>query len=182
MKFSHLSLLFLISTLTVWAKWPDSAKPFASAAMVAKSGSKVSGTVDFAQSKNKLLVRAYLSNLSPGSHGFHLHTSGDCSAPDASSAGDHYNPTGAKHGAPTTVTRHAGDLGNVTADASGNARVEVSIATPSEKIFPGWTDIVGKSVVLHEKNDDMKTDPSGNSGTRISCGTVVVVPPSGGAG
>lgn len=134
---SYLPLtLFFFSPLTVSAKWPPASKPFATAALVAKSGSKVAGTVDFAQTKNRLLVRAYLSNIPPGRHGFHLHAAGDCSGPDASSAGDHYNPTGLKHGAPNAFGHHAGDLGNVVADDSGNAHVDVSIAPPEKRPFP----------------------------------------------
>ncbi len=177
----HLTLLFVLSSMTVWAKWPENTKPFATAAMVPKSGSKVTGTVDFAKVKNKLLVRAYLTNVAPGQHGFHLHASGDCSAPDAASAGDHYNPTGDKHGGPKAHTRHAGDLGNVMVNESGNAEVEVTLTTPANKKFPGWDDIIGKSVILHEKGDDLKTDPSGNAGARIACGTIVAAPATSGA-
>src|SRR5690606_12977997 len=86
------------------------------------SGSKVSGTVTFTQVENGVRVVAEVRGLdADGTHGFHVHEFGDCSAPDATSAGGHFNPTGAPHGAPTDEKRHVGDMGNLEADGQGVA-------------------------------------------------------------
>ena len=166
------SSLFLIFVLAANADWPADTKPFAQATLLPRSGSRVSGTVDFAKSKDGLMIRVYADNLSPGPHGIHLHEKGDCSADDAATAGEHYNPTAAPHRGPKHPKRHAGDFGNLTAGKDGVAKLELTIATPKEKTFPGWDDILQKAIVIHEKADDLKTQPSGNSGKRIACGVV----------
>lgn len=133
-----------------------------------KSGSQVTGTVKFVKSGDEVHVTADLQNLTPGLHGFHIHEKGDCSAPDAASAGGHFNPTHQHHGGPDTAERHAGDLGNIEADASGKAHLHWM----GKLDLSGPTSIIGKSVVVHEKADDLKTDPAGNSGARIACGVI----------
>src|SRR5690349_458599 len=90
--------------------------PQAVAQLSPTQGNSVSGTVAFAQATGGVKVTVDLQGLAPGKHGFHIHDKGDCSAPDGSSAGDHYNPHGAQHGAPDSGERHAGDFGNVDAD------------------------------------------------------------------
>src|SRR6185503_13073661 len=84
----------------------------AAATLAPSSGSTVAGTVTFTAAKDGLQVTADISGLTPGEHGFHLHEKGDCSAADATSAGDHWNPTKQAHGAPGAAAHHAGDLGN----------------------------------------------------------------------
>jgi len=134
-------------------------------------GQKAKGTVAFTQEGDRVHVVGDLVGLEPGStHGFHIHEFGDCSAPDASTAGDHFAPKGNPHGAPTAPAHHAGDLGNIEADASGNAHIDVHVAGP--KVGGAGATILGRAVVLHEKADDLKTQPSGNSGARIACGVV----------
>ena len=80
------------------------------------------GEVQFFRDGNGIRVEAQMTDLMPGPHGFHIHEKGDCSAADASSAGGHFNPTGKPHGGPDSDARHAGDFGNIEADATGNAR------------------------------------------------------------
>lgn len=133
-----------------------------------KSGSQVTGTVTFTQVGDEVQVVADVQNLKPGKHGFHIHEKGDCSAPDAASAGGHFNPTHQHHGGPDTAERHAGDLGNIEADASGKAHLDWK----GKLQLSGADSIIGRSVVVHEKEDDLKTDPSGNSGARIACGVI----------
>ena len=132
------------------------------------SGSEVKGQVTFTKTGDDVKVVADIENLKPGKHGFHLHEKGDCSATDASSAGAHFNPTHQHHGGPTTAEHHAGDLGNITADSTGRVHLEWT----GKLQLNGPDSIVGKSVVVHEMEDDLKTDPSGNSGTRIACGVI----------
>jgi Cu-Zn family superoxide dismutase len=163
------TIFILFSTLcalTVAAHAQDITK--ATAKLEPKSGSAVTGTVTFTKSGNEIQVVADLQNLTPGQHGFHIHEKGDCGTADASSAGGHFNPTHQHHGGPATAARHAGDLGNVEADASGKAHLDWK-----GKLSLGGADsIIGKSVVVHEKEDDLKTDPAGNSGARIACGVI----------
>jgi Cu-Zn family superoxide dismutase len=132
------------------------------------SGSEVKGQVTFKKTGDDVQVVADIENLKPGKHGFHIHEKGDCSAPDASSAGAHFNPTHQHHGGPSTAEHHAGDLGNITPDSSGRVHLEWI----GKLYLNGPDSIIGKSVVVHEKEDDLKTDPSGNSGTRIACGVI----------
>ena len=85
------------------------------------AGNDAKGTVTFSQKDDTVLVVAKLSGLTPGSHGFHVHEKGDCNAPDAMSAGGHFNPLGKPHAHPSTAERHTGDMPTLVADASGNA-------------------------------------------------------------
>ena len=140
----------------------------ASAQLEAKSNSKVTGTVTFTKVGDEVQVVADIQNLTPGKHGFHIHEKGDCSAADASSAGGHFNPTMKHHGGPATLDHHEGDLGNITADASGKAHLDWK----GKLSLTGKDSVIGKSIVVHEKEDDLKTDPSGNSGARVACGAI----------
>jgi superoxide dismutase, Cu-Zn family len=133
-------------------------------------GSKVSGIVTFVPVADGVQIRAELIGLTPGKHGFHVHEFGDCSAADASSAGAHFNPTNQPHAGPDTAARHEGDMGNVEADASGNAKLDyvdhqISLSNDARSA-------IGRSVVVHAKPDDLKTQPSGDSGARIACGVI----------
>ena len=140
----------------------------AAARLGPSSNTKVTGVVHFTKVGDEVQVLADILNLTPGKHGFHIHEKGDCSAPDASSAGAHFNPTSKHHGGPMSDDHHSGDLGNVEADASGHARLEWK----GKLSLTGADSIIGKSVVVHEKEDDLKTDPSGNSGARVACGVI----------
>jgi superoxide dismutase, Cu-Zn family len=98
-----------------------------------------------------------------------VHEKGDCSAPDAASAGGHFNPTGQPHAAREAPARHLGDLGNVEADASG--KVQIKLVDPKLRL-DGPESIVGKAIIIHEKADDYTTQPTGNAGGRVACGVV----------
>jgi len=132
-------------------------------------GNTVSGTVTFTRVDKGIQVVANLSGLTPGKHGFHVHEFGDCNSPDGLSAGGHFNPTGAMHGAPMDENRHEGDMGNIEADAKGNAHLEY---VDSQMTFDGPGSIIGRSVIVHAKADDMKSQPAGNAGPRIACGVI----------
>ena len=99
-----------------------------------------------------------------------MHEKGDCSAPDAMSAGGHFNPGGKPHAHHTKSDRHAGDMPNVKADASGNAKVVYE--TDLLSTGSGPNSVVGKAVVVHRDPDDYTSQPAGNSGPRIACGVV----------
>jgi Cu-Zn family superoxide dismutase len=133
------------------------------------SGSTVRGVVSFTREKDKIRVEASVSGLTPGAHGFHIHEKGDCSAPDASSAGGHFNPSGMPHAGPTEASRHVGDFGNIEADASGNAHYSRLFA---DVMLEGASSVIGKAVIVHAKADDLKTQPSGDAGGRVACGVI----------
>jgi Cu-Zn family superoxide dismutase len=148
-----------------------SKKQSATAILAPTKGNSVSGTVNFTQKGDVVLVEAKINGLKPnGSNGIHIHEKGNCSAADASSAGAHFNPSSSQHGGPTAAPRHGGDLGNLKADANGSAQMseEVSgIALGTES-----NSIVGRAVIVHAGVDDLKTQPSGNSGARVACGLI----------
>ncbi len=145
-------------------------KVLATAVLSASSGSVVGGTVKFIRARQGVWVVANFGGLSPGLHGFHIHENGDCSAPDAKSAGGHFNPMAGHHAGPDDPNRHLGDLGNLQADASGNASYSRIFA---DLTIDGEYSIIGKSIVVHAKADDLKTQPAGDSGDRIACGVIV---------
>jgi Cu-Zn family superoxide dismutase len=134
--------------------------------------SGVSGTVTFTKTEGGVRVQALVKGLKPGDHGFHIHEFGDCSAPDGTSAGGHFNPTGAPHAGPHDAQRHAGDMGNITAGADGGASVDYVDSMGS---FEGPDSILGRGVIVHEKGDDLKTQPTGNAGGRVACGIIGAV-------
>lgn len=135
-------------------------------------GSKVMGEVKFTQHQGYVTVKAHVTGLTPGKHGFHIHESGDCSAPDASSAKGHFNPAKHEHGSPNSANRHAGDLGNLVANSKGVADYE-----RKDKVIQlsGADSIIGRGIIVHEKVDDYKTQPTGNAGARVACGEIKVV-------
>jgi len=130
----------------------------------------VKGTVEFKQTDDGVEVTANLEGLKKGDHGFHIHEKGDCTAPDAASAGGHFNPSNHKHGAPDAAEHHEGDLGNLTAGADGKATKTFTIKGIT--LDEGDTSIIGKGFIVHEKADDMKTQPTGNAGARAACGVI----------
>jgi len=135
------------------------------------SGNNVSGTITFTQTEKGVLVVADLQGLSKGKHGFHIHEFGDCSSADGAAAGGHFNPTGKTHGAPMDMSRHMGDMGNLEADESGKAHLEY---TDKMIKLDGMHSILGRSIIIHKGEDDLKTQPTGNSGARVACGVIGV--------
>ena len=141
------------------------------AVLSSASGSQVTGTVTFTKSGNAVQVVAEVTGLTPGRHGFHVHEFGDFSAADAATAGSHFNPTKDPHAGHDADKRHMGDLGTLEADASGKARLDLS----DKKIK--IEQIIGKAVIVHEKADDLKTQPTGDAGGRVACGVIGVAKP-----
>ena len=171
-SFIGLTLLAFASLIVV-AQTPapkSAASSKAIAVLHPTAGNKVSGTVTFTPVADGMQVHAEITGLTPGKHGFHVHEFGDCSAADGTSAGAHFNPTNQPHAGPDAAARHEGDMGNVDADSSGNAKLDyvdhqISLTTDAKSA-------IGRSVVVHAKPDDLKTQPSGDSGARIACGVI----------
>ena len=158
--------LLLTLTLTLAA-----AEPGAVAVLVPTAGNTVSGTVVFTAIPGGLHAHAHVEGLKAGSHhGFHIHEFGDLRSSDGSSAGGHFNPEGHHHGSPGSGEHHAGDLGNVIADASGIAELDLDL--PGLAVLTGPTAIAGHSVVLHASEDDLTSQPVGNAGARIAVGAI----------
>jgi superoxide dismutase, Cu-Zn family len=138
----------------------------------ATQGNTATGMLAVASAADGVHLSGALQGLKPDAEfGFHIHEKGDCSAPDASSAGEHFNPAGAQHGNPSAGAHHAGDMLNVKSDAQGMAKVDVHASGVTLNSGQA-NDVLGKAVVLHEKPDDYATQPSGNSGARIACGVI----------
>lgn len=135
------------------------------------SGSDVRGTVTFTQTGDGVKIVADVTGLSAGKHGFHIHEFGDCSAKDATSAGGHYNPTNHPHAGPDADKHHVGDMGNLEADASGKAHLEL---VDKNMKLTGDAGIIGYAVIVHEKADDLKSQPTGDAGGRVACGVIGV--------
>jgi superoxide dismutase, Cu-Zn family len=141
----------------------------AAADIAPASGSNVRGTVTFERmAGDQVLVSAHLTGLTPGLHGFHIHEHGDCSAPDAMSAGAHFDPTENPHGEPSPQ-HHMGDLGNIEADQNGEAHLELTLGHLE---MQGENSIIGKAVLVHADPDDLSSQPAGNAGARIGCGVI----------
>ncbi len=136
-------------------------------------GNTVSGVIRFDQEATGVHVHGDISGLAPNSvHGFHVHEWGDDTGTDGMSAGGHYNPEGHPHGGPMDAMdmHQAGDLGNVTADATGAVHIDMTVDFIS---IAGMKDpIIGRSVVLHRDADDFKAQPAGNAGPRIAVGII----------
>lgn len=144
--------------------------PSAFASLRPLKDSQAHGEVTFTQKGNKVLVKAEVGALTPGLHGFHLHEKGDCSASDGMSAGAHFNPHKKRHGGPQDAERHGGDLGNLKANEYGKATLTLEVDGIS--LGTGPDNIIGKGVIVHAGPDDLKTDPTGNSGGRVACGVI----------
>jgi superoxide dismutase, Cu-Zn family len=144
--------------------------PSATATLAPTSGQTAAGTVNLTQlGDGSVRVDVNLTGVPAGTHGFHIHEKGDC-GDNGNAAGGHYNPLGTPHGAPNADQKHAGDFGNVTADASGNVRT--TFTTRSITVAEGTTTAIGHAIILHANPDDLTTQPTGNAGARIACGVV----------
>lgn len=147
-------------------------KPAATAELKPTANSQTSGWVNFFPKGDKVLVVAEVKGLTPGSeHGFHIHEKGDCSAPDGTSAGGHFNPAGQPHGHMDSEAHHAGDMVNLKADEQGVGRLQLELSGVS--LDQGETGLIGRGVIVHAQPDDYQSQPTGNAGGRIACGAIV---------
>jgi superoxide dismutase, Cu-Zn family len=144
--------------------------PVAETVLQPTKGNTAAGAMTFAQQDGKVLIKGQFTGLTPGAHGFHIHEKGDCSAPDATSAGGHFNPFAKPHGDPAKPAHHAGDLPMLVAGADGQARFEALL--DGITLGNGPASILGRSVIIHAQPDDFTTQPTGNSGARAACGVI----------
>ena len=171
--------IFLLALAT--AAVPAFAKPSNKLVVPIKtSAGQDAGTATFRQLKGgKLSIKLNLKNLPFGQHAVHIHEHAACDAPDFKSAGGHFNPAGKQHGTMNPAGHHNGDLPqnvSIGEDHMGQASFKVDYLSMTS----GDADILangGTAIVIHEKADDMKTDPTGNAGNRIACGVITAPTP-----
>ena len=151
----------------------DTTLQLASAIIEPASESGVTGLATFTQVYNQITLYVEIYNASPGLHGIHIHEFGDCSAPDATSAGGHWNPTDVAHGKWGEGEFHLGDIGNINVGDDGTGNIELT--TDLWEMGTGSDfDIIGRSIIIHADADDFTSQPSGNAGARIGCGTIIM--------
>lgn len=147
--------------------------PGATATLLDAQGSAVANAV-LTEVDDGVRIDVSASGLPPGTHGFHVHETGQCDAPDFTSAGGHFNPTSRSHGLQSAGGHHVGDLPNLVVSADGTAQAEV-VAHGATLRGSGDRSLLagnGTALVIHAGADDMRSDPSGNSGPRIACGVI----------
>lgn len=147
----------------------------AAAVLHPTEGNNAAGVVVFTLTDQGVQVEATVTGLEPDTrHGFHIHQYGDCRAPDGTSAGGHYNPSGEEHGAPSDDIRHMGDLGNLPANAQGTASADF---IDTHVKLNGPNSILGRGMILHAGEDDLTTQPTGAAGARLACGVIGIANP-----
>jgi len=131
------------------------------------------GKATISEVKKGVSIALDVKGLTPGEHAIHFHQNAKCEGPAFATAGGHFNPDMKKHGLENPDGPHAGDMKNFTVDAKGAAKAtvtddRVTLGSGPNSLFTNG----GTAIVIHAKADDMKTDPSGNSGDRIACGVI----------
>ncbi|BBH22301.1 superoxide dismutase [Paenibacillus baekrokdamisoli] len=175
MKKLIMFVCLMLFTLTIGTERTFSHSHLASVTVnMMNSDGKAIGTALLTQQGNDVVIHIEADNLPPGKHGLHFHTVAKCEAPSFTTAGAHFNPQDKQHGFKNPKGFHAGDLLNIEVGADGKVKADMISKTvtlvkgkPNSLLKPE-----GTSLIIHEKEDDYVTDPSGNSGNRIACGTI----------
>jgi len=164
-----LPLIVIAATLSAGAA---SAHRGGAATNLRNAQGQVIGEASAIRDGNVVRIRLDVRGLAAGTHGVHLHQTGRCDAPDFASAGPHWNPTSHQHGRLNPQGPHLGDLPNLVVGANGRGRIAFAVPVPAGTragVNP-LLDADGTAIVIHAAADDLRTDPSGNSGARIACG------------
>lgn len=150
---------------------PDTDFTTAVAVVHPTENGEATGSVTFTKVEDGFRVQGEFEGLQEGKHGFHIHQYGDCRAADGTSAGGHYNPADNPHAGPEAESRHVGDMGNLEADADGNATIDY---VDSVIELNGPNGIIGHGVIIHGGEDDLESQPTGAAGPRMGCGVIGV--------
>lgn len=163
--------LFAVVSLGVAAAYAQSGHALTATARIAGlGGAKVAGEIKFSQTGGPIRATGKLTGLPPGKHGFHVHVNGNCDSADGMSAGGHFNPFGAPHGDANSAKRHLGDMGNIVADANGEAMIDTEFGGAVLTLV-GTQSILNRSIIVHAAADDF-SQPAGNAGARLGCGVI----------
>lgn len=166
-------LLSLIFSAISLGKAPDKSKSKSLITILRDSKGNELGTAELSPISNGVKIKLDLKGVPPGKHGFHFHEKGLCETPDFKTAGNHFNPERKEHGTHNEKGPHVGDLPNIEANSEGRIQAEfVSLSATLDQSNKTLLQKGGTSLILHEKEDDLKSDPSGNSGARIACGVI----------
>ena len=141
----------------------------ATANLINAQGQQV-GSVRLVDYGDSRAMRLSVTSIAPGTHGFHLHTTGQCTAPDFQSAGGHLNPQNYQHGQLNPQGKHLGDLPNIDIPSNGTLTTEIAIDGSRDYLITELFDADGTAVMIHSGADDYRTDPAGDAGSRIACG------------
>ncbi len=162
----------LLAGVAMAKKAPAKKAKEATVVVEGKSGSTLTGKATFTEKGKEVTFKLDVEKVAPGEHAVHIHEKGDCSSPDGKSAGGHWNPGNQPHGQWGHDGHHLGDIGNFTVGADGKG--SFTLTTDKWTIGDGGvSDVSGKAIIVHEKVDDFKTQPTGNAGGRIGCGVIV---------
>jgi Cu-Zn family superoxide dismutase len=156
---------------------PTSLAPLPTATLTARArlaplaGKEAHGVVELYLAEPAMVIYVELAGLRPGMHGFHVHENGSCDGPNAGGAGNHLNPLDVRHGDPQDADsrHHAGDLGNVRGEDDGT--VKQWLRTRDLQL-QGPAGVLGKAMIVHAREDDLKSQPGGESGEPIACGVI----------
>lgn len=144
----------------------------AAATLAPTQGQTAAGNMKLWSFDNGVHIVGTITGVKAGdTHAFHVHETGDCSAPDGTSAGPHFNPGDHVHGQPDQGEHHLGDMPNQVADDSGTLKIDVTIAGATLR-DGGPNDLIGRAFIVHAQPDDYTSQPSGNAGARIACGVI----------
>jgi len=147
------------------------------AALAPTQGNEAKGNVTFKVVDGRVHVSGQITGLKPDSeHGFHIHEKGDCSAPDATSAGGHFNPGQQDHGRVDSDPHHGGDMANIKADAQGTATIDAPVSSNVNIGKGDGFDIIGRGLIVHADPDDYTSQPTGNAGGRLACAVIQKAP------
>ena len=165
-------LALSVSALAACTSVGDIPTTKVAAASLRLSNGSPAGTAIITRAGDKLTLSVALAGLPAGPHGMHLHMTGRCEGPTFTSAGGHLNPGARQHGQLNPAGSHLGDLPNVTIASNGTGVASAELSGASADLLATLFDADGTAIVIHAASDDYKTDPTGNSGTRIACGVL----------
>lgn len=165
------SLFFSVFALSLAVSASRQAGPIVVKLSDAKGDSV--GTATLSPTPGGVKIALAVQGLAPGQHAIHVHQTAKCEGPAFTSAGAHFNPDNKQHGINNVLGSHAGDMPNFTVDSTGHS--SATVVAPGLRIDSGPRSVFaggGTALVIHEKADDMRSDPAGNAGARIACGVI----------